>query len=164
MRNGGKLDGLLRSGKLTAKEIDELEKAKLLTAEEAAKARNALPKGPGDGEAIKGDKPEGTKEGDPADPAKKGEPVVLARGEYVESWEDFRVEATIPIVAKRYYGHKFGLSGPLGRNRISLFDTVVLVTPANTLELVDAEGPPDSVRAASSGIWPRATASTATCR
>jgi RHS repeat-associated protein len=58
---------------------------------------------------------------------KRGEPVVVRTGEYVESWEDFRIDGTIPIIAQRYYGHQSKFSGPLGSGRISIFDVVFTV-------------------------------------
>ncbi|SCB39946.1 RHS repeat-associated core domain-containing protein [Rhizobium hainanense] len=59
---------------------------------------------------------------------KKGEPVSVARGEFLETWEDFFVPGTLPFDGSRYLGLKLGLparyTSPLGLCQISAFDEI----------------------------------------
>ena len=115
-------------------EIAAAEQAAKEEAELLAKARGAENNG------IEKPKPPEEKPADPKDPAQAGEPVVLARGEYVETWEDFRLEGTLPVVLFRYYGALLGMDGPLGRNRTCVLDTTFSVTRNNQLVYREDEG------------------------
>lgn len=141
-RMAGRLEELLKLGRLDRKAIKELEAAGELTSKEAKEAEAALEgesKAAKDGEAIKEEAPGGQSCSEAANRVCVGEPVAIARGEYVEDQEDFRLDGTIPVVASRHYGHQLGLSGPLGRNRTSPFDTLFLVEGGGLIH-VDAQG------------------------
>ena len=57
-----------------------------------------------------------------------GEPVSVATGEYVETWRDFLIPATLALNGARFMGLKFALpagsASPLGPCQISMFDEV----------------------------------------
>lgn len=57
-----------------------------------------------------------------------GEPVSVANGEYLETWQDFLIPGTIPFEGARYMGLKLALpasyESPLGPCQISMFDEV----------------------------------------
>ncbi len=132
-----KLGSLVKLGKLTAKEAKALAEgtaSKELI--DKAKAYDVT-----DRELAAGKKAsEPVKKADDGDLVKRGEPVVVTRGEYVETWDDFYIDGTLPIHATRYYGAQMAYTGPLGRNRISPFDVVFRVTADNDLEYASESG------------------------
>ncbi|KMO28025.1 hypothetical protein VQ03_30160, partial [Methylobacterium tarhaniae] len=134
MREGGALDDFLK--KATPEEIDALEKSGAISKAEAARARKAR----ADGDRTKGEKDDAETEADKKDPKANGEPVVVSRGEYIETWEEVRLDGTIPLELRRSYGHQRGTDGPLGRNRTSLLDVTVEVRADNKLLYRDEEG------------------------
>ncbi|OCC04178.1 hypothetical protein BA190_14965 [Labrys sp. WJW] len=57
-----------------------------------------------------------------------GEPVSVATGEYLETWRDFLIPASLSLDGSRYMGMKLGLptryTSPLGPCQISAFDEI----------------------------------------
>ncbi len=77
-------------------------------------------------------------------PIIRGEPVSVATGEYLETWHDFLIPATLPFDGARYMGLKLplpaGYASPLGPCQISMFDEIVANPEPGQLDFHQADG------------------------
>ncbi|MBP0583480.1 RHS domain-containing protein [Labrys sp. LIt4] len=75
---------------------------------------------------------------------RRGEPVAVTNGEYLETWEDFLIPGTLPFDGARYMGLKLGLPtryrGPLGPCQISAFDEIITNPRRGELTYFNASG------------------------
>ncbi|KMO22506.1 hypothetical protein [Methylobacterium indicum] len=71
-------------------------------------------------------------------------PVSVATGEYLETWHDFLIPATLPFDGARYMGLKLplpaGYASPLGPCQISMFDEIVANPEPGPLDFHQADG------------------------
>ncbi len=74
----------------------------------------------------------------------QGEPVSVATGEYVETWRDFLVPATLALDGARFMGLHLalpaGYASPLGPCQISMFDEVFFNPEPGLLDFHQADG------------------------
>ncbi len=82
-----------------------------------------------------------------------GEPVSVATGEYVETWDDFSIPGTLALSGARFMGMQTQGSGPLGPHQTSAFDIAFRPGERGFVVLHDAKGV-ESVFARPRGLSP----------
>ena len=123
-----------------AKKAEQAEQA-VNDAEKAKKAESIVKsEGGGGGGGEGGSGGGGGGSGGPS----KGEPVSVATGEYLETWRDFLIPATLAFDGSRFMGLKLprpeGYAGPLGPCQIAMFDEVFSNPERGQLDFFQADG------------------------